>query len=324
MPLDPQIKVLLDQLAAMDTVDYGQVTPDGLRQVMKMIAAIDGTPEPVAAVEDASADGPAGPIHLRVYRPGGDESDPTSSATSSGPPPGPPPILIWYHGGGWVVGDLDTSDTICRKLANRVGALVISVDYRLAPEHPAPAPLEDCWAALCWAVRAGADLGGDSSRLAIGGDSAGGNLSALLAVRARDEGGPSIRHQLLVYPATELTMSQPSHVENAEGYFLTRESMDWFVGHYLGADTDPKDPSVSPLFVDDLRGVSAANVITAEFDPLRDEGEAYATRLRDAGVAVDLRRYDGMVHGFFQMGSVTPVADAAINDAASKLRAALD
>jgi acetyl esterase len=166
-------------------------------------------------------------------------------------------------------------------------------------------------------------LGGDPSRLAVGGDSAGGNLSALLAVRARDSGGPALRYQLLVYPATDLTMSYPSHVENGDGYMLTNEATAWFLGHYLGPDDDPKHPSLSPHFSDDLSGVAPAVIITAEFDPLRDEGEAYAARLRDSGVAVDLRHYDGMIHGFFQMGGITPVADSAVSDAASRLRAAL-
>jgi acetyl esterase len=312
MAIDPQIKLLLDQLAAMENVPYSEMTPEGLRQLMKMIAAADGPPEAVASVEEAHASGPAGPIPLRAYRP-----------AATGPGGTPLPVLVWYHGGGWVIGDLDTADTTCRKLANRTGALVISVDYRLAPEHPAPAPLEDCWAALRWVAEQAATLGGDPSRLAVGGDSAGGNLSALLAVRARDNGAPAIRHQLLVYPATDLTRSYPSHVENGEGYLLTNEAMSWFLGHYLGGADDPKDPSLSPLYTDDLSGVANASVITAELDPLRDEGEAYAARLLDSDVAVDLRRYDGMVHGFIQMGGVTPVADAAVSEAASRLRAAL-
>jgi acetyl esterase len=310
MPLDPQIEALLQQMAALESVDYREVTPEGLRQTMKMIAAADGLPEAVGSVEDASADGPAGTIPVRVYRPAGAGAAPW-------------PILVWYHGGGWVIGDLDTADTTCRKLANRSGALVVSVDYRLAPEHPAPAPVEDCWAALCWVAGAATKLGGDPSRLAVGGDSAGGNLSALLAVRARDSGGPALRYQLLVYPATDLTMSYPSHVENGDGYMLTNEATAWFLGHYLGPDDDPKHPSLSPHFSDDLSGVAPAVIITAEFDPLRDEGEAYAARLRDSGVAVDLRHYDGMIHGFFQMGGITPVADSAVSDAASRLRAAL-
>ena len=320
MPLDQQIEALLEQLGAMESVDYREVTPEGLRQMMKTLAAADGPPEAVASVEEARADGPAGPIPLRVYRPAGADpgGGPDENAGAS-----QLPILVWYHGGGWVIGDLDTADTTCRKLANRAGALVVSVDYRVAPEHPAPAPLEDSWAALRWVATAGATLGGDPTRLAVGGDSAGGNLSALLAVRARDNGGPTLRYQLLVYPATDLTMSQPSHVDNGEGYLLTNQATSWFLGHYLGPDDDPKNPSLSPHFTDDLSGVADAFIITAEFDPLRDEGEAYAARLRDSGVAVDLNRYDGMVHGFFQMGGVTPVADAAVSEAASHLRAAL-
>ncbi|HEY1633261.1 MAG TPA: alpha/beta hydrolase [Acidimicrobiales bacterium] len=309
MPLDPQIEALLEQMAAMETVDYGEVTPEGLRQVMKMIAAADGPPEAVDSVRDASADGPGGSIPIRVYRPAGAGTAPL-------------PVLVWYHGGGWVIGDLDTADTTCRKLANRSGALVASVDYRLAPEYPAPAPADDCWAALSWVVEAATELGGDASRVAVGGDSAGGNLSALVAVRARDNGFPALRYQLLVYPATDLTMSYPSHIENGDGYMLTNEATAWFRGHYLGPDKDPKHPSVSPHYVDDLDGVAPAFIITAEFDPLRDEGEAYAARLHDSGVPVDLRRYDGMIHGFFQMGGVTPVADSAVSEAASRVRAA--
>ncbi len=312
MPIDPQIKAMLDQLAAVESVDYSKVTPEGMRQTIKLISAADGPLEAVAAVEDAHADGPVGPIPLRVYR-----------AAAIDPGGAPPPIFVWYHGGGWVIGDLDTADTTCRKLANRTGALVISVGYRLAPEHPAPAPLEDAWAALRWVEERAGALGGDTTRLAVGGDSAGGNLSALLAVRARDEGGPALRHQLLVYPATDLTRSYPSHAENGEGYLLTSEAMSWFLGHYLGPADDPKHPSLSPLYTDDLSGVADASIITAELDPLRDEGEAYAARLRDSGVAVDLRCYDGMVHGFLQMAGVTPVADAAVSEAASRLRAAL-
>jgi acetyl esterase len=311
VPLDPEIKALLDQMAGV-AIDFSEVTPDGFRQVMKMITALDGAPETVASVEHASAEGPSGAIPLRVYRPADGAARPSGF-----------PILVWYHGGGWVIGDLDTADATCRKLANRAGAIVVSVDYRLAPEHQAPAPFDDCWAAVRWVAEMGRNLGGDPNRLAVGGDSAGGNLSALVAVRARDNSGPPIRHQLLVYPATDLTMSHPSQVENGEGYFLTRESMDWFRDHYLDVHVDPKDPSVSPLFVDDLSGLAGAHVITAEFDPLRDEGEAYAARLRESGVAVDLRRYDGMIHGFFQMTGVTPVAESAVSEAASKLRAAL-
>jgi acetyl esterase len=309
MPLDPQLRAMLDQLSTQ-TIDYAEVTPEEHREAMKLIALADGPREEVAGIEANGAPGPAGTIPLRLYRP----------ATSS---TAPLPILVWYHGGGWVIGDLDTADTTCRKLACRAGAMVVSVEYRLAPEHPAPAAMGDAWAALRWVTEHGVELGGDPTRVAVGGDSAGGNLSALVAVRARDAGGPPLRHQLLVYPATDLTRSLPSHAENGEGYLLTADAMSWFLAHYLGADQNAKDAALSPLFTDDLTGVAPAHVITAEFDPLRDEGEAYAARLADSGVAVDACRYDGMIHGFFQMGAVTPVADAAVSDAAAGLVTAL-
>jgi acetyl esterase len=229
---------------------------------------------------------------------------------------------VWYHGGGFVIGDLESADRTCRKLAIGTGALVVSVDYRLAPEHPFPAGPDDCFAALRWIVDNAASLGGDSSRLAVGGDSAGGNLAAVVALQARDQ-GVALRHQLLVYPVTDCTMSSTSYDENAEGYLLTRDSMDWFVVHYLSAGADAKDPRVSPLYADDLRGVAPALVITAEFDPLRDEGEAYAERLRDAGVEVETRRFDGQVHGFFGLGTITPVANEAVDLAIAKVKAAL-
>jgi acetyl esterase len=300
VPLDPAIKTVLDQLESVGGPALHEVSPDEARQMMKMLATIEGEPEPVARVEDRTIAG----VPVRVY-----------DAAS-----GPQPMLVWYHGGGWVIGDLDTTDGVARKLANRAGAIVVSVDYRLAPEHPYPASIDDCWAVLEWVAAKGAELGGDPARIAIGGDSAGGNLSALMAIRARDA-GLSLRQQLLVYPVTDLTLSFPSIDENGEGYLLTKDSMIWFVNHYLGG-ADPKDPHISPYYADDLSGVAPAHIITAEFDPLRDEGEAYGERLADAGVAVDTKRYDGMIHGFYGLGAVTPVADEAIDASAASLRAA--
>jgi acetyl esterase len=233
------------------------------------------------------------------------------------------PIIVWYHGGGFVIGDLQTADTTCRKLALGTGALVVSVDYRLAPEHPFPASPDDAIAALRWIVDHAKELGGDPARVAVGGDSAGGNLAAVTALQARDE-GISLRYQLLVYPVTDLTMSSTSHEENGEGYLLTRDSMDWFIGHYVGSSgAEIKDPRLSPLHADDVRGVAPALVITAEFDPLRDEGEAYGERLRDAGVDVEVRRFDGQVHAFFSLASITPAANEAMELATAKLKAAL-
>jgi acetyl esterase len=230
-------------------------------------------------------------------------------------------VLLWLHGGGWVIGDLDTADSTCRALANRAGAVVVSVDYRLAPEHPAPAALEDCLAALTWTVENAELLGVDVSKVAVGGDSAGGNLAALVCQRVRDEFGPDIDFQLLVYPVTDLTLGHPSIDENAEGYFLTKASMEWFVDCYLG-DRERKDASVSPLFAD-LSGLPPALVITAEYDPLRDEGEAYATRLQEAGVPTEHRRYDGQIHGFLGMATMLDGGRHALDLAGAALRTAL-
>jgi acetyl esterase len=231
-------------------------------------------------------------------------------------------MLVWYHGGGWTIGDLDSADRTSRRLAAGTGALVVSVHYRLAPEHPFPAAADDCFGALRWLIDNANSLGGDPSRVAVGGDSAGGNLAAVVACRARDE-GLALRYQLLVYPVTDCTMSSSSYDSNGEGYLLTRDTMAWFIENYVG-DGDPKDPRVSPLFVDDLSGVAPALVITAEFDPLRDEGEAYGERLREAGVDVEVRRFDGQTHSFFELTMITPAAATeAVELSIDRLRTAL-
>ncbi len=302
MPVDPALKTILDQLEQAGGPALNEVSPAEARELMKTLAMLEGEPEAVARVENSTVAG----VPVRVY------------AAEQGPQP----ILVWYHGGGWVIGDLDTTDGVVRKLANRANAVVVSVDYRLAPEAPCPAGTEDSWSVLEWVAKNGAELGGDPSRIAVGGDSAGGNIAALMAIQARDA-GVELRHQLLVYPAVDLTMSFPSIDENGEGYLLTKDSMVWFVDHYLRGGADPKDPKVSPYFVDDLSGVAPADILTAEFDPLRDEGEAYGERLKEAGVRVQVKRYDGMIHGFFGLGSITPVADQAVDSAGAVLAAAL-
>ena len=294
-----------------DAADLSTMSVEEARAVIVMLAAADGDPEPVDAVEDRSIPGPTGDIPVRLYRP--------ADATGA--------IVIWYHGGGWVIGDLETADPTARKLANRTGALVVSVDYRLAPEHPYPAAVEDAWAALEWVAEHGAELGGDPSRIAVGGDSAGGNLAAIVSVLARDAGIGALRHQLLVYPAVDLTLSHPSIDENGEGYLLTKTGMIWFGEHYLGpvserGDLD-KHPNVSPLYTADFSGVAPATVITAGFDPLRDEGQAYAAALVEAGVAVEEHRYPTMIHGFISMGGVTTVTNEALDAAGAALRASL-
>ncbi len=310
MPVVPEIQAVLDLLAAAP-IDLTQTDPPTMRALYAAMRDSDGQPLPVAEVVDVVIPGPGGDVPARIYRPEGD---------------GPAPVLVWYHGGGWVIGDVETSDPTARKLCRRAGVVVVSVDYRLAPEHPFPAAPDDAWAALTWVADHIAEHGGDPARLAVGGDSAGGNLAALMAIRARDEGGPALRHQLLVYPATDLTMSHPSITENGEGYFLTQATMNWFTDHYLGADRqhgDPTAPAVSPLVAEDLSGLAPAQVLTAEFDPLRDEGAAYAARLAEAGVPVEHVPGPGLIHGFFAMGDVSPDADAAAGAAAERLRAAL-
>jgi acetyl esterase len=309
MPLDPQVQALLDQAAAAGRVPLGSLSAQEMRAGMREMAAMKGPGEPVAGVENRTIAGPGGEIPVRVYQPEGD---------------GPFPLLVWFHGGGWVLGDLDTADNVCRALTAKAGIVVLSVDYRLAPEHPYPAGVDDAYAATCWAAAHAHDLGGDPARLAIGGDSAGGNLATVTAIQIGRRGGPALRYQLLVYPVTDGRMSHPSYVENAEGYQLTAEAMAWFFEQYL-PDGDPEDPLVSPIHasLDDLVGLPPTLVITAEYDPLRDEGEAYAFRLEQAGVPVKASRYDGQIHGFFAIPEFLDSGKAAIAEAVAALRTAL-
>ena len=229
-------------------------------------------------------------------------------------------MLVYFHGGGWVIGNLDSHDGAARWLANRAGVAVASVDYRLGPEHVFPAAVDDCWAATTWVAANGAELGIDPTRLVVGGDSAGGNLAAVIALLARDAGAPSIRLQLLVYPAVDARMGHPSVDENGTGYLLSKADMNWFYGHYgLGQAVPADEWRLSPLLSPSLAGVAPAYVITAEFDPLRDEGEAYAAALEAAGVPTQHRRFDGMIHGFFTMVGAIDAADEAQEDVAKAI-----
>jgi acetyl esterase len=309
VPLHPQVDVLLQQLATADGPAMETMSPVDARAVFARMAVLDPGEE-VAAVEDRTIAGPAGELPIRIYTP----------VTPDGV--APTGVVLFLHGGGFVIGDLDTHDGTCRMLANRAGAVVVAVHYRLAPEAPAPAALDDAMAALGWVAEHAAELGATTDKLAVIGDSAGGNLAALVCQRARDLSGPAIAFQVLVYPCTDLTLGHPSIVENGEGYFLTRAGMEWFMGHYL-TDLDPKDPIVSPLFIDSCVGLPPALVITAEFDPLRDEGEAYAERLRADGVPVEAIRYDGQIHAFFSMAAILDDARDAIDRAGAALAEAL-
>ena len=307
MALDPQARAVLDRLAAMGGPPINEMTVSDARRDSIKMAAMQGAPEEVAKVEDRTLPGPAGEIPVRIYTPAIN---------------GPLPVLVFFHGGGWVIGSIEMVDGLCRSLANASGCIVVSVDYRLAPEHPFPAAVDDSYCATLWVADNAAGFGGDPARIAVGGDSAGGNLAAVVAQMARDRGRPALKFQLLVYPATDVACDTPSCSENADGYFLTRDAMLWFSNHYLPREADRSHPCASPLRAGDFRGLPAALVITAEYDPLRDEGERYAEKLRDAGVPVQLTRYAGMIHGFFAMGAMIDQGRKAIEQAAAALRAA--
>jgi len=265
------------------------------------------SPSAVGKVVDRTVPGPAGAIPVRIYSPEGS---------------GPFPLLMFFHGGGFVLCSLETHDELCRALCRDSEALVVSVDYRLAPEARYPAAADDCYAALAWCAQHAAEIGADASRIALAGDSAGGNLAAVTALRARDLGGPALRHQTLIYPATSCAFDTDSYRDNAEGYFLTADALRWFWSHYLGDPAQAEEPYACPDKAPDLRGLPPATVITAEYDPLRDEAEVYARKLRDAGVAVTLKRYDGMIHGFVSMADMFDDGRAAQLLIAAELRAA--
>ena len=304
MPLDPQAKLVLDTARATRV----EIPPEQRVEMTRagwglFLQVAGGAPEPVFAVEDRDADG----VPVRVYRPS--------------PDPGLG-VFVVFHGGGWVIGSMEEFDVIARQIANASNAIVVSVDYRLAPEHPYPAPLDDCWTALRWAAEHAAELGGDPSRLAVGGDSAGGNLAAACALLARDAGTPRLALQLLVYPALDAACETASYIENGKGYLLEAVQMQWFYDCYLRGGADGSDWRVSPARAVSLEGAAPAFVITAEFDPLRDEGDAYARALAEAGVAVTHSAYEGMIHAFFGLTAMFDDATVALDETARALRAA--
>ena len=305
MPLNPSYDDMLRQLAALDGPSLAEVPVEVGREMFRAMQ----TPAPeleVAAVTDIAAGG----VPARVYRPHGD---------------GPFPVVMMFHGGGWVIGDLETADGQCREVCRGVDAVVISVDYRLAPEHRFPAAAEDCYSATRWAVEHAGVHDGNPGSLAVAGDSAGGNLAAVVAQMARDRGGPSIAFQLLVYPVTDgVNFDTASYRDNAEGFLLTAEAMHWFWDHYVPAPDDRRNPYASPLLASDLSGLPPALVMTAEYDPLRDEGEAYGRALARAGVDAEVIRYDGFIHGFFAHTRTVDATRGAMADACAALRGAFD
>lgn len=291
----PDVQAVLAELEAQGVPEMNTLSVTGARQVLKELFAQSGESEAVGAVRNYDIDGPGGGVPVRIYTPEGQ---------------GPFPVLVYFHGGGWVLGDLDTHDPTCRALTNATDHVVVSVDYRRAPEHPFPAALEDCYAATRWVGENPGTVHGDPDRVVVGGDSAGGNLAAAVAQVARDRGGPDLAYQVLIYPATDHALDTPSCEENAAGYFLTRADMEWFWDHYLADGFSGQNPYASPLRARSLDGLPPATVLTCGFDPLRDEGAAYAERLDDAGVPVTHRQYDGMIHGFASM-LVEPDLDQA-------------
>jgi acetyl esterase/lipase len=308
VPPHPEAQSLLDALAAQGLPPFEAMTVPQAREATAAFLDLQPPAEDVATVENRTVPGPGGEIPVRIYTPAGE---------------GPKGVLLYFHGGGWVIGDLETVDRPCRTLANAADVVVVSVDYRLAPEHRHPAAFEDCWAATEWVAAHAAEIGADPARLAVGGDSAGGQLAAAVSLTARDRGGPDIAFQLLIYPVTDFAFTTPSHIENGEGYLLQRATMQWFWAHNLGATDPGTDQTAFPARADSYVGLPPAFVATAEFDPLRDEGEAYAKALDAAGVEVTAQRYDGMIHGFLWTLGATPSGARMVDDAVAVLRPVL-
>lgn len=290
MTLDPQVEGLLELLREQGMKDFSDMSVDAARSFMGAFIGLEGEPRDVADVQDRAVPGPDGhDIPVRIYRPEGG---------------GPMPVLMYFHGGGYVLGHLEVADKPCRHLANATGCLVVSVEYRLAPEHKAPTAAEDCYAATAWVAEHAGELGGDGDRVAVSGDSAGGGLAAAVALMARDRGGPRLGVQLLIYPMIDAYGQYASRTENGDGYLLTQRSLRWFADQYLAAPADATNPYISPIHAPDLAGLPNAIVITAGYDPLRDEGEAYADRLEQAGVPLVRLPNPGMIHGFMWMTGV--------------------
>jgi acetyl esterase/lipase len=303
MTLHPQAQAICDIVNALG----GAPASDSLLKeardgIALMHANGGGEPEAIYAIGDLDADG----VPVRVYRPSPDDGL---------------PVVVFFHGGGWTIGSVDAYDRVTRALANSANAIVVSVDYRLAPEHPFPAPLDDSWAALEWVTKNATVFEGDPGSIAVAGDSAGANLAAVCALQARDAGLP-LALQVLVYPVTDTTFATTSRRENAKGYLLEDSTMRWFVDCYTRGGANPGDWRIAPLRVPNVSGVAPALVITAEYDPLRDEGEAYAKRLADAGVPVVVKRYDGMIHGFFAVPGAIDEGKVAMQQVAAALRKA--
>ena len=310
--LDPQSRALLDLMSERGVPPIHTLSPDeGRRMFLERRGFTQPVPPPIGSVRDLAAPGPHGPIPLRLVRPAG-----VADAVAL-------PLLVYFHGGGWVIGDLDTHDVACRTLAAGAGIAVLAVDYRLAPEHRFPAAVDDCIAAVRFARAEAAALGADAARIAVGGDSAGGNLAAVVCLALRDAGEPLPAFQLLIYPATDMRAVAPSHTANGQGYMLTADSIAYYRGHYMPDAAEWADWRASPLLAADHAHLPPALVLTAGFDPLRDEGRQYADALSGAGVACQYICFERQIHGFVTMGRVIDEANTALDLCATALRRAI-
>ncbi len=321
MAADADMQAVLDQYAKFNTPPIETLSPENARNLPTLKNAVEEMtaesvavraltlakpmPEPVGSIDHIMIPGPGGEILARVYTPEGD---------------GPFPVLVYFHGGGWVIANLEVYEPSCRALCNAAESIVVSVAYRQAPEHKYPAAVDDAYAATQWVIANAAQLNGDPSCVAVAGESAGGNLATVVCLKSRDEGGRMPAAQLLVYPVTDSRMNTPSYSENRDAKPLNAAMMPWFWKHYLENPEDGHQPYASPMMANDLGGLPPAIVITAEIDPLRDEGEAYAQRLADAGVSVKAARYDGVTHEFFGLAGMVGKAKDALGDAVDGLK----
>jgi len=305
MPLNPEARAYLDRVAALNLPTLPELGAVLARKFLPNAEDLCAEPPALARVENRSIPGRGGAIELRIYTPPGSP---------------PHPILVYFHGGGWVLGDLDRVDRLCHTLSTRAASIVVSVDYRLAPEHPFPAAVEDADDAARWVAENATYIYGDPRRIRVGGDSAGGNLAAAVALTARDRGFPTLEAQLLFYPVTRYGFETESYRQNAGGYGLSREDMIWFWRQYLKTPEDGENPRASPLLARSHENLPPALIVTAEYDPLRDEGEAYGESLRRSGVPVAVVRYEGTIHGFVTMAKILPEGRDAIARAVDFLK----
>ncbi|MDP6823159.1 MAG: alpha/beta hydrolase [Dehalococcoidia bacterium] len=309
MALHPQVAAALKMAEELNLPELNTQTPEAARASAKeRTAAAPTEHDDVYSVRDTVFPGPAGDLPIRIYTPS--EGDNHS-------------LIVWFHGGGWVIGDLDNEDPACRVISNSTNSVIVSIDYRLSPDVRFPEPVEDCYAGLLWAHDNASELGVDASRIGVAGTSAGGNLSAAVSLMARDRGGPKISHQVLFCPVIDHDFGTASYSANADGYMLSRDSMIWFWEHYLGPDGDGSHPYASPIRAESLAGLPAATIITAEYDPLVDEAEAYAEALKAAGNDVTYNCYEGMIHGFNGRVGIFDRSRDALAEATTRLNASL-